>query len=531
MNIFRRFKIRHQLFFMVGACVLFVMIIQGVLLFRFVSITRKNLEQDAASVLSQLENNIQTVTRAVAQAAETIAYDSIVQNFMISDNYQQRAEYVSYIRSMMMNTMSTNQNILGIFLRDQQGRYTNHSTGSTVYYPGIVERIYDFSEDRQREKGSFIVFPSGEVQGYAYILPYPLFGSWNSTGYCCVVFGNSVFLGMLQGVDPENKFSLFLVDREKRILASHQGYPAGQIIDPELAAIAGQGELSRILKYKGTYSLVKYHVIPEIEWGLISVVPIQSIMKPLNGLMLFVLIALLVLLGGLLFLSMTIFRFQAKLYDTELAKKDAEFMALQSQINPHFLYNTLDCIRVIAHLNKVPEIVTVTSAMAAVFRYCIRQDKLVTVKDEIDCIDNYLETIRVRYDNRFQVEKDIDPDILPLRVIKFIFQPVIENALYHGLEKKPGPGMVRISGRFGEKGDIVFEVFDSGAGIEPDLLARLNNDMTECKTEGSGFALLNINRRIKNEYGQSYGLSIESEYGSWCKVIIRINTAALKYTE
>jgi two-component system sensor histidine kinase YesM len=441
---------------------------------------------------------------------------------MISDNYQQRAEYTSYIRSMMINTISANQNILEIFLRDRQGRYITYNAGSAVYYPGLIEGVYDFSAGHQWEKGSFVVFTFDGVQQHAYMRPFPLFGSWNSTAYCCVVFKNSVLPGMLRGIDLGDNFSLFLVNQDELILASNQADSLGQTINPELSAIIGNGELSRTLRYRGGYSLINYRIIPEIEWGLISIVPINSIMKPLNGLMLFVLIALLILLSGLLFLSMMIFRFQAKLYDTELAKKDAEFMALQSQINPHFLYNTLDCIRVIAHLNKVPEIVTVTSAMARVFRYCIRQDKLVSVRDEIDCIDNYLETIKVRHDSRFSMEKDIDPEILPLPMIKFILQPLIENALYHGLEKKPGPGTLHISGRFGEKGGIRFEILDTGIGIETDTLEKINRELAENGNGTNNFALLNINRRIKNEYGPQYGLRIESEHGAWCRVVVHI---------
>jgi two-component system sensor histidine kinase YesM len=221
-------------------------------------------------------------------------------------------------------------------------------------------------------------------------------------------------------------------------------------------------------------------------------------------------------------LTAEILNTQEELYKAELAKKEAELSALQSQINPHFLYNTLDCIRVIAYTHNVQEIVAISSSMAMMFRYCIRRDHTVAIKDEIDCISNYMDIIQIRYDKRFGIEKNIDSRILSVKMTKFILQPIIENAVCHGLERKQGPGTMRLTGKLEENGDILFEVFDTGIGIEMDALIHLNEQISGNETREAGFALVNINRRLKNVYGPKYGLSIESEYGKWCNVKIRI---------
>jgi two-component system sensor histidine kinase YesM len=232
----------------------------------------------------------------------------------------------------------------------------------------------------------------------------------------------------------------------------------------------------------------------------------------------------LLLLSGLWFLVRRNLEARAKIYRAELAKKEAEFQTLQSRINPHFLYNTLDCIRIIAYTRDVPEIVTISSSMAKMFRYSRRKGKDGTalVADELDCIGNYAEILKIRYNNRFQIKKNVDERILSVRMIKFILQPLVENAFFHGLERKGGAGVLRITGYPEEGGDIIFKIFDTGKGIEKEKLEALYREFRGDASGENGFALININHRLKNAYGSGYGLRIESEYGAWCEVQVRI---------
>jgi two-component system sensor histidine kinase YesM len=232
-------------------------------------------------------------------------------------------------------------------------------------------------------------------------------------------------------------------------------------------------------------------------------------------------------------LTHKIFTNQGEYYEMELAKKNAEFFALQNQINPHFLYNTLDCIRSIAFSYNADEIVSISSSMSKIFRYCIKSENLVTVQDELACVNNYINIIQVRYDNRFNIEQDIDEGLLSEKIIKFLLQPLIENAIYHGLELKAGPGTLRIIGKKLKENEFEFEIYDTGVGIEPGALKELNQHLDDPDyiddQNHTGVGLVNINWRIKNVFGEKYGLHIESLKNEWTKVTLLLSSLPENY--
>lgn len=228
-------------------------------------------------------------------------------------------------------------------------------------------------------------------------------------------------------------------------------------------------------------------------------------------------------------LTHKIFATQEQYYELELAKKQAEFSALQNQINPHFLYNTLDCIRSIAFSYGASEIVSISSSMSKIFRYCIKGPNIVTVREELECITHYINIIQIRYDNRFIIEQDVDETLTDEKMIKFVLQPIIENAVYHGLELKLGQGTLRITGKWDTSDEFSFEIYDTGIGIDPETVERLNLQFADStavlepdENKRSGIGLLNINRRMKSLYGSDYGLSIESRKDEWSRVVIRL---------
>ncbi len=224
-----------------------------------------------------------------------------------------------------------------------------------------------------------------------------------------------------------------------------------------------------------------------------------------------------------------IFSTQTSLYEMELLKKQAELTALQSQINPHFLYNTLDCIKGIAHSYNSDEIVSIVGSLSRMLRYSIKSEERVSIRSEIDCIMDYLNIIDIRFMKRFSFELDIDKEIIDLTMIKFILQPIVENAIYHGLEAKPGKGSLTIKGGLRESGNIFFEIADNGKGMTQNELEALNGRLRETKvgqflTENNGrsIGILNINYRIKNVYGNEYGLSVDSIENNGTKVFIEL---------
>ncbi|WP_239696857.1 sensor histidine kinase [Paenibacillus oryzisoli] len=228
-------------------------------------------------------------------------------------------------------------------------------------------------------------------------------------------------------------------------------------------------------------------------------------------------------------MTSNIFHTQARLYESELSKKQAEFSALQSQINPHFLYNTLNCISSIGLEYGSKEIALITSSMSKIFRYSIKKDELVMISEEIQCIQAYLKIISIRYENKFDMEIDVDDKIMGMKTPKMILQPIVENSVYHGLESMDAGGKLRVSGHVDENGDVCFHIWDSGKGIGKDELdkmkAKLNMafpERVENSFVGNSIGISNINNRIQLLFGEGYGVGIESEIGYGTTVIVKI---------
>jgi two-component system sensor histidine kinase YesM len=217
----------------------------------------------------------------------------------------------------------------------------------------------------------------------------------------------------------------------------------------------------------------------------------------------------------------------------ESSKKHAEYLALQNQINPHFLYNTLEGIRSEALIEGVDSIANMTEALATFFRYTISNvDKLVSLEDEITNVENYYKIQKFRFGEKldFSIEFQVDNDkeILNARIPKLTLQPIFENAIFHGVERKMGMGILTLKVIATNK-RLMITISDNGVGIEEERLRKLNKKlrgaslehMKEDKNKG-GIALLNVNNRIKLIFGDEYGIYVYSKVGAGTDVEITI---------
>jgi sensor histidine kinase YesM len=215
-------------------------------------------------------------------------------------------------------------------------------------------------------------------------------------------------------------------------------------------------------------------------------------------------------------------------YTAGIMKKQAEIDALQSQINPHFLYNTLESIRGQAIVEEVEGIEKMVKALADIFRYSItNKNAMVKLEEELKNIDNYLNIQQFRFENKFIVIKEIEEDTKSCLIPKLIIQPLVENAIIHGLETKPGKGTIMISSS-STTDSIIISVEDDGEGMDKDTLEAIN----ECLARGVslknskdikvGLGLININERIKLIFDSSFGLKIYSIKQVGTKVELRI---------
>ncbi|WP_248930785.1 sensor histidine kinase [Paenibacillus hamazuiensis] len=200
-------------------------------------------------------------------------------------------------------------------------------------------------------------------------------------------------------------------------------------------------------------------------------------------------------------------------------KRIAELKALQSQMTPHFLYNTLDSIKWMAEKSGEWDIVRMITALASFFRTSLSRGKeIIPIKEEIGHVASYLRIQQIRYEDRFVYEFHIDESIDKQMTVKFILQPLVENAIYHGIKLLPGQGVIKISVE-AEEAAIKLSVEDNGPGIHPVKLQLIRRRFETLQQEHSdGYGLYNVNDRIRLYFGEPYGLQIDSLQGRGTKV-------------
>lgn len=231
-----------------------------------------------------------------------------------------------------------------------------------------------------------------------------------------------------------------------------------------------------------------------------------------------------VLATGLTRLSDSVEQLLNEVREEQEQKRKAEMRALQAQIQPHFLYNTLGSIKHLIDLEERERASVMVGALIRYFRIGISKGaELITVAEEIEHVRSYLLILNIRYNQDFDYAIEVDEELMTLRIPKLTLQPVVENAVYHGIKNKRGKGMVTITGYADEDG-AVLEIYDNGQGISPERLAQLRHSL-QADSAGDNalsFGLWNAHRRLVLQYGPGYGLVLDSEEMKFTRVTVRL---------
>lgn len=192
------------------------------------------------------------------------------------------------------------------------------------------------------------------------------------------------------------------------------------------------------------------------------------------------------------------------------AKRKSELEVLQAQIHPHFLYNTLNSVVRMVGIGKNEDVITTITSLSKLFRISLSRGKsIITVQEEIEHVRNYLIIQKMRYKQKFEYEIEAQAEVLACKTLKLLLQPIVENAIYHGIEPMADPGHIRISASLCED-KLLFAVQDNGLGMPPHVREQVLAG--GYKSEGgSGVGIQNVNERIRLTFGEEYGLEIESE--------------------
>jgi two-component system sensor histidine kinase YesM len=216
-----------------------------------------------------------------------------------------------------------------------------------------------------------------------------------------------------------------------------------------------------------------------------------------------------------------------RIYKESENRKKAELQLLQAQINPHFLYNTLDTIVWMAEGGEKGNVIQLVKKLSGFFRIALSGgEEYVSIETELTHVKNYLEIQKMRYEDLFEYSIDVDSEIFNQKIVKLTVQPVVENALYHGLKERRTKGFISISGRRSND-HVILTVNDNGIGIEQHALAEIrhtinNTSNHEHQVDRHGFGLHNINMRLKLTYGPQWGVTIDSELNKGTEVSIKL---------
>ena len=200
---------------------------------------------------------------------------------------------------------------------------------------------------------------------------------------------------------------------------------------------------------------------------------------------------------------------EQEIKNAQLNLKDAELQALQAQINPHFLYNTLDSIQWLAALHGVEDIRQAVYALGQLLRHSLdRRSEVVTIRREIEQVRNYLSIQKLRYQEKLSIRINVEEEVMDFLVPKLVLQPLVENAILHGVEPSLTGGTVWIDGWLKSEDEAVLEVIDDGVGIPAELQERITGALADSGSKESFLGLLNVHQRLIHFIGKSYGLQL-----------------------
>ena len=207
--------------------------------------------------------------------------------------------------------------------------------------------------------------------------------------------------------------------------------------------------------------------------------------------------------------------------------KKSELRALQAQINPHFLYNTLDAIVWLAEAGQTREVIHITRALSDFFRISLSQGKdWIPLSEEIKHLTGYLTIQKIRYRDILDYQIEIPDELGSCQVLKLLMQPLVENAIYHGIKHRRGRGLVKVTGRM-EGAWLILQVQDNGAGMSSERLLQVRDGLSGDGGESAGYGLFNVNKRIQLYYNQPQGVWIESQVGEGTTVTLKLPVRSL----
>ncbi|MBX4147814.1 cache domain-containing sensor histidine kinase [Paenibacillus lautus] len=544
------------------------------------SAVRETAESYTSELINQVNANIQTYITGMKDISLATMNNPNVREYLASADELQPAELAmlkAKISEYFHSIRVSRKDIASINIFGAGGTFISDRADAELN-PYIVLSEQPWYRQAKENKGQTVISSShvqpvikGEYR-WVVSLSRELSGvnSSNGLGILLIDLNFKVINDMLSKLDLGNRGYVFVIDRQGRIVYHPQQQLLYSNLKTERLEQVLQDKLGGFVVKEGGASRIYSIKDTDFGWKIVGVFYENELVDNKKQMQLSFAIAGLLCLGvGVLFsvvisrnLTRPIKKLQEKMMEVEKGnfdirvpvghsreisglarsfnvmvlkvkelmdqivieqeiKRKSELNALQAQINPHFLYNTLDSIIWMAESKKHDEVILMTSALARLFRASLSKGReMIPIATEVEHITNYLKIQQMRYQDKIRFTLDMDRELYPYLTLKVLLQPLVENAIYHGIKNKEGPGTITITGRL-QDDRIRFQVMDDGIGMDRSKVETLLIS-TGSQHSRNSVGIANVHQRIQLYFGAEYGLSYTSEPGAGTNVTVLI---------
>jgi two-component system sensor histidine kinase YesM len=583
--LFSKMPIRKQMFLIAFLTIVAVI---GLLLFNYnqtVRLVTKKNEANTTDIFLQINQTIGSNYELIKSVAYNIGYNGTVQDLLLAEPEilpNQKIETFRQISGLLFNLSTLNPGFLDLVIIGENGAKLSLNSG--------VRDVESFGSSVPQNKqpvfsGVKECFAGGPAKKSCLVVGTTVYSNvvydryTEQIGAVYILIKPDMLIGGGGLTTKQEGTTMFLADRDGEVFVSTDPAVAEQPLD--IRSI--RDEQIGLMQINGTLTHIQSDDLPQIDGHIVRLIPddvfyqdvrllrkwsimaflaglvllsipffliLNNVISPLRALYLFMRIKkpddlnkAIRLRGSteaeaiarqfnqmmqqIRVLTNDLLESKEKLLNSEIEMKRAEYAFLKSQVNPHFLYNTLDAIRGIALERKVPEINEVARSLSRMLRYSVKRNDFVTLRDELDIISAYMHIQTLRFANRFELETDVDDRYLPCRLPKMILQPIIENAVYHGLEPRARKGKLTITAWDDSGQDLYIRISDNGVGAAEDKLRSVQQRLDQGQSaergdEDTGIGIINVHNRLELIYGKGYGLTLHSAKGVGTEVILKL---------
>lgn len=572
-------SLKSKLSLLLLIAIIFPLLATGIVSYWIASnLTEEKEKQSGMNTLQQISDKLDFIISDVENMSVFIIGQKDIQNYL--DNEQLDISEYSQNIAFLMNLVSSKKYISNITITSDLGHPTMSNTNvlhsglpellksNEAYYKSNIKWWTPLYENQTTDNGLRRVI--------SLVRPIRSIGKLQPIGNLSISIDEAEVRRILRDAGWEKKGFIWLVDQDNRILSSQNGeeltHPLNELI-PSLGKLQGTEGVMDYTAGRESNTIL-YYSLPSLNWKIVGVIPtkvytaqneyVLTLTAFALGIAALLAVALVLYFitwvtrplteltrrltdinpdepiptievksvdeVGLLLhsynkLSNRIERLKSQLKQDEVMKRGADFQALQAQINPHFLYNTLSSIHWIALMNKDMQVAEMVGTLSDFLRFSLNKgEEFCSVHQEVAHAQNYIRIMSKRFDDKFDWKFYIDSDLHDRSMLKLLLQPLIENSIMHGLNNK-NRGRIYVHGE--RKGDsMAFVVEDNGIGMDEEKLENIRRQLSAMAGGGdgkpepikSGYGLGNVHRRLQLHYESESGLHIESEPGAGTRI-------------